>query len=128
MLAFNAAANNSNFTIAVTSNAPSFALDNTGTPATGNVLVNASNVPLFGFMLTPTGCSATFNFTGISITATGTANATDLSNFQIIYDANNNGVKDLGESSISGAGKNWSPTLNFTITGQTGLTGAKDIC
>ncbi len=125
VLAFNAAANNSNFTIAVTSNAPSFALDNTGTPATGNVLVNASNVPLFGFMLTPTGCSATFNFTGISITATGTANATDLSNFQIIYDANNNGVKDLGESSISGAGKNWSPTLNFTITGQTGLTGAK---
>lgn len=125
VIAFNPAANSSNFNIAVTSNAPTFTLDNTGTPAAGNVLVNSANVSLFGFTLTPVGCSATFNFTGLAITATGTANATDLSNFQIIYDANNNGVKDLGESSISGAGKNWSPTLSFAITGQTGLSSAR---
>lgn len=125
VVAANTAANSSIFTIDVGSNGPSFILNNNGTPAAGNILVNASNVPLFGFTLTPDGCAAQYDFTGLTISATGTATASDLNNFQIIYDANNNGVKDATETSISGTGIGWSASMSFSVSGQTGLTGAR---
>jgi len=71
------------FTAAVT-------IDNTGTPAAGNVAAGASDVPVFGFRLSPTYGSV--DFTAVKVTVGGTATSSDLSGFEVVYDANNNGV------------------------------------
>jgi len=112
------------FTIGVTTAVtPTFTLANTGTPATGNVASNTNNAVLYGFALTPTACTNSFDFTAASITTSGTATTADLSNFRIIVDANANGLADSGEISAPiGTVSTLANPLAFTVTGQTGLT------
>lgn len=77
---------------------PTVTISNTGTPAVGDLIQDADDAVLFGFSLTP---SASIDFTAVDITTTGTADAGDLSNFRLVYDANDNGVFDGGESVIA---------------------------
>ncbi len=114
----------SNFNVQVTQTAPSFTLNNAGTPAAGSIQMGDTNVELFGFSLTSNGCAPSFNFTAIDITATGTVTANDLSNFRIVYDVNNNGSYDAGELIVGGPVSMANP-LSFTITGQTGIAGTR---
>jgi hypothetical protein len=114
------------FNIGITSAAlPQLTLSNTGTPAIGNISPSTTDVPLYGFSLAPNACVTTYDFTGITVTKTGTTTTSDLSNFRIFYDANNNGIVDGGESSVSGAGIALSASMAFTITGQTGLSATR---
>ena len=115
----------SGFNIRLTQTAPSFTLTKTTTPPTRDVLTGTTDVEVFGFQLAPNGCSSTFDLTALRIGGAGTANASDLSNFRIVYDANGNGIMDGSEISISGAGIPWAATMNFAITGQTGISSAR---
>ncbi len=120
-------ANASAFTIAVTTSvAPSFTLANTGTPSAGNIAAGASNAPIFGFRLTPAACTGTFNFTACSITTSGTVTTSDVSNFRLIVDADNDGVADVGEiaAPIATVASLANPLVFSSVSGQTGLSSA----
>ena len=100
--------------------ASTLAIDNAGTPAAGSIQIGNNNVPVLGFQLSPSGGSA--NFTALKLTTAGTATSADLSNFQVIYDANNSGTYDAGDSVVSGSGAALANQIDFTITGQTGFS------
>lgn len=101
---------------------PTVTISNTGTPAAANVNTGTSNHVLTAFNLAPT---ASVNFTAISVTTSGTANTSDISNLRIFYDANANSIIDGAESSVSGTGIALAGTLSFSISGQTGITGTR---
>ncbi|HEX7652630.1 MAG TPA: hypothetical protein VF607_03930, partial [Verrucomicrobiae bacterium] len=100
----------------------SLALDNTGTPLAATVTTGSTSIPLFGFRLTP---SVTANLTGLKVTATGTATGADLSNFQVVYDADNSGTYNAGDTVVSDTAQSFASAINFTFSTQTGLTGAR---
>ncbi|HLF51648.1 choice-of-anchor D domain-containing protein [Flavobacterium sp.] len=124
LLAWNTAAETSAFTVQVVSNG-TLTLTNTGSPAVGGIAANTNNVVLFGFDVTPSACTTTFNFTAVTVSKAGTTTTADLSNFRIFYDADGNGVINGGEATVSGAGIALATNMNFTITGQTGLSAAR---
>lgn len=101
------------------------AIDNTGTPATGTLIKGGSpvTVPVFGFRLTPSGGSV--NFTGLKLTSTGTATTADLSNFRVVFDADNSGTFNGGDTVISSSAQPLANPINFPITSQT-LVGASN--
>lgn len=99
------------------------AIDNTGTPAAGSLTTGSSSVPVFGFQLTPSGGSA--NFMALKLTTAGTATPADLSNFRVVYDADNSGTFNAGDTVVSGSAQSLANPINFTITGQTGISGAR---
>lgn len=103
--------------------ASTLAIDNTGTPAVGSIQIGNNDVPVFGFRLSPSGDSV--NFTGLKLTTAGTATASDLSNFRIVYDADNSGTYDAGDSVVSGTGAALAGQIDFTIIGQTGFSAAR---
>ncbi len=103
--------------------ASTLAVDNTGTPAAGSIQIGNNNVPLFGFQLSPSGNNV--DFTGLKLTTAGTVTASDLSNFRVIYDADNSGTYNSGDSVVSGAGATLANQIDFTITGQTGFSTAR---
>ncbi|MBP6234796.1 MAG: putative Ig domain-containing protein [Saprospiraceae bacterium] len=115
---------NIGITTAVT---PSFTLANTGTPAAGNIAAGINNVALFGFALTANSCTGSYDFTAASIATSGTATTSDLSNFRLIYDADNNGVADVGEiaSPVGTVATLANPLVFTSITGQTGISGTR---
>ncbi len=73
-------------------------VDNTGAPAAGSITAGTSDAVLFGFKLTP---SATVDFTVLDLTTAGTATSSDLSNFRVVYDADNSGAYDAGDTIVS---------------------------
>ena len=115
---------NIGITTAVT---PSFTLANTGTPAAGNIAAGINNVALFGFALTANSCTGSYDFTAASIATSGIATTSDLSNFRLIYDADNNGVADVGEiaSPVGTVATLANPLVFTSITGQTGISGTR---
>ena len=78
---------------------------------------------LFGFELEPT--TGSFDFTGLVVDVAGTATSSDLSNFEIVYDADGDGVVDGGESVVSDT-KAIGATITFVMSGQTGLGAARN--
>ncbi len=111
-----------NFKLAVTGAGPAVALDNTGTPAAGIIIAASTDVPLFGFRLSPTGGSV--DFTALKLTTTGTATSADLSNFRVVYDADDSGIYNAGDIVVSSSAQSLANPINFTVTGQTGLSAA----
>ncbi len=108
------------FTIGVSTAVNStLTLANTSTPATGNIASGTSNATLFGFGLTPTACN-NIDISSVSISTSGTAISSDVSNFRLLYDANSNGTADAGEiSSPIGTVSSISNPLVFSgLTGQ----------
>lgn len=73
-------------------------IDNTGTPASGNINYNTTDVLVGGFRLTP---SASVDFTAVNIATSGMATTTDISNFRLIYDADNNGTFNAGDVTLA---------------------------
>ncbi len=104
------------------SGAPTVTIDNTGAPAAGNITAGTSDASLFGFRLTP---SASVDFTALSLTTAGTANSSDLSNFRVVFDADNSGTYNGGDSVVSGSGLSLANPISFTISGQTGVSTAR---
>jgi len=103
-------------------------ISNAGSPAVGNIIAGTNDVVLFGFELVYNTCMATnygltgYDFTAEKINRTGTATASDLSNFRIFYDADGNGAINGGEIAVSNSVGIATP-LTFTIAGsQMGLT------
>lgn len=94
---------------------PTVTIANTGSPSVGDIVQNTNDVVLFGFSLTPT---ASINFTAVSITTAGTATTDDYSNFELVYDADGNGIYDDGESVVSDT-KAFGNSMAFTMSGQT---------
>jgi hypothetical protein len=103
----------------VTAATPTVSISNTGTPATGNIQPNSTNVVLSAFNLSP---NTSTDFTAVNITKTGTTTTADLNNVRIFYDADGNGLINGAEASVSGAGIALANTMNFTISGQTGFS------
>ena len=98
-------------------------ISNTGTPAAGNVAAGTANVVLFGFQISP--ATGSIDFTGLKLTTAGSATASDLSNFRVVYDADNSGTYNGGDSVVSGAGVALANPINFTISSQTGISAAR---
>jgi hypothetical protein len=113
------------FTIVATGTAPVLTLSNGGTPATGNITPGASSAVLFGFTVTPGSCVTSYDLSSVTVTAAGTATASDLSIFRVVYDADGNGSVNGVEASVSGAGIAYAASLAFTYSGETSLTGAR---
>ncbi len=120
VLAFNALAQTSAYSIQVATSG-TININNTGSPAASFINANTSNLVVMGFTTTPN-CATSYSLTGVTITKSGTATTSDISNLRIYYDANANGVIDGGETSVSGAGIALATSMVFTLTGQTGLT------
>lgn len=80
------------------SGAPNVSIDNTGAPATGNIAFNTNDVVIGGFRLSP---SATVDFTAVNVATSGTATTTDISNFRLIYDADNSGTYNGGDAVVA---------------------------
>jgi hypothetical protein len=108
---------------AMTDFAPTVTIANTGTPATGNVPAGTTDAPLFGFSLSPSGGS--IDLTGLSLATAGTATSSDLSNFRVVYDADDSGTYNVGDSVVSGAGVALANPISFTISGQNGFSAAR---
>jgi hypothetical protein len=103
---------------------PPLLLSATAAPAAGSLTVGANDVPVFGFQLTPTGIPS-YDFTTLTLTTAGTATSSDLSNFRVVYDADNSGTYNTGDSIVSGSGSLPGP-ISFTIDGtQTGITATR---
>jgi len=92
-------------------------------PAAGSLNTGATDVPVFGFQLTPIGPTA--DFTALKLTTTGTATSSDLSNFRVVYDADNSGTYNGGDTVVSGSGLSLANPINFTITGQLGFSAVR---
>ena len=82
----------------ITSGAPSVTIDNTGAPAAGNIVYNTNNVIIGGFRLTP---SASVDFTALNVATSGTATTSDISNFELIYDADNSGTYNGSDAVVA---------------------------
>jgi hypothetical protein len=65
------------------------------------------------------------DFTGLKLTTAGTATTADLSNFRVVYDADNSGTYNGGDSVVSDAPASLANPINFTITGQSGFSVAR---
>ncbi|MEO6721820.1 MAG: T9SS type A sorting domain-containing protein [Ferruginibacter sp.] len=100
---------------------PTVSITNTGTPATGLIQPNTNNVVLSAFEIS---ANVTTDFTGVTISKTGTATTSDLSNLRIFYDANSNSIIDGLEASVSGS-LALASSMPFTIAGQTSFTTAR---
>lgn len=83
-----------------------------GSPAAGNILTAATNVVLFQFSLSADEGNSTLKKVMIDQSGTATIGAgNDISNFQLIDDANNNGIADAAELSA--------PLSAGTVSGST---------
>lgn len=92
---------------------PTITLDNTGTPAAGNIAAGATNVVLLGFNLTTSACNNVFYFQDAIFYQGGTHSVSDFENLRLVYDANANGLPDPMELA-SAVSQNW--TSNDPIT------------
>jgi len=119
VLAWNVTAETSSFAAQVTTDGV-LNINNVGSPVSGNISVNTNDVVIMGFTTTPN-CITNYNLNSVTITKTGTATSSDISNLRVIYDANANGIIDGGETSVSGAGIALSSSMVFSLTGQTGI-------
>jgi hypothetical protein len=59
---------------------------------------NTNDVVIGGFRLTP---SASINFTAVNVATSGTATTSDISNFDLIYDADNSGTYNGGDAVVA---------------------------
>jgi hypothetical protein len=102
---------------------PTVTIANTGSPAAGDIIQGTDDDVLFGFSITP---SASVDFTAVSIATAGTADAGDLDNFRLVYDADNDGVFDGGESVIATVATLANPLVFNTFSpAQTGVASAR---
>ena len=124
VLAYDVTAQTTAFTAQATTTS-SLTINNTGSPAAGNISAGTSSAVIMGFTVVPN-CATTYNLTAVTITKTGTTTIADLSNFKIYYDANGNGIVDVGDSAVSGAGIALTTSMSFTLSGQTSLSGTRN--
>ena len=94
------------------------------TPAVGNITKGGTSVPLFQFNLSADEGNSTIKKVTIAKTGTATistSGATDIANFHLINDANNNGVfdggeTDYGQGTVSGSNIAFSVSFGTYIT------------
>ncbi len=94
-------------------------------PATGYISAGATAVTVYGFTLTPTACASGYSFLSVQITTAGTATSAELSNFDLYYDVNANGVYDAGDVPVSGP-LSLAGVMTFAISAQTNITAARN--
>ncbi|MEI6506845.1 MAG: T9SS type A sorting domain-containing protein [Bacteroidota bacterium] len=97
---------------------PSSNLNNSGTPASSNVSKSATDFLVFGFQLTPT---CLVNFSDVTISTSGTATASDVSNFRLYKDVDGSGTVNVGDVLVQTVASQ-SGTLTFSSLSQTSLS------
>jgi hypothetical protein len=95
--------------------------DFTSQPTT-SILQGTTNSILSAFSLSP---NAPIDFTSVSVTGSGTATATDVTNVRIYRDNNGNGAIDGADASVSGAGIAYAAAMPFTISGETAISSTR---
>ncbi len=94
-------------------------LATTGTPSSAN-LGTGSGKLIYGFSLTPSGGSV--NFTALNITTSGTATSSDISTFDLYYDADASGTINSGDVLVKTVSTLANPLAFSSFTNaQTGL-------
>ncbi|MCL9769316.1 choice-of-anchor D domain-containing protein [Flavobacterium sp. HXWNR69] len=123
--AFNTTAAMSDFTVAAATTG-SLALTNAGSPAAASVSAGTPNYVVMGFTLNPT-CASNYGVSTVTLTkdATSTVVSSDISNFRIFRDVNQNGIIDGTDISISTSGIPLANSMLFTLNGQSNVSGSK---
>lgn len=117
-------AETSDFTVEVTSGA--LLLTNQGSPAAASVSAGTPNYVVMGFTLDPQ-CADNYGVSTVTLikAATSTVVSSDISNFRIFRDVNQNGVIDATDISISSSGIPLANSMLFTLNGQSNVSGSK---
>lgn len=96
-------------------------ISNAGAPAASNVGRSSTDNVIFGFDITPAGTTSLPDFTSLSVNTSGSATAADFSNFKIVKDVDASGDYSGGDIVVSN-NRPFNSTINFTITGEIGIT------
>ncbi|MBL7739329.1 MAG: T9SS type A sorting domain-containing protein [Chitinophagaceae bacterium] len=96
-------------------------LANLAPQPSGSITQGTANAVLAGFSITP---SASVDFSSITVTSTGTATGTDITNVRIFKDNDGNGAINGADAAVGGASPQaYSASMVFSgITSETGLT------
>ncbi len=96
------------------------------TQPTGPIYQGYSSEVLSGFTVTP---NAAVDFTGVTVTRTGTATSTDITAVRIIRDYNGDGIINTTsgvDSDVSVTPLSYANSMAFTITGETGFSSVRN--
>ena len=93
------------------------------TQPTGTINQGTSNAVLSGFTV---GSTASADFSAVTISTSGTATATDISNLRLFKDNDGNGQINGADAAVSGTGASYAASIPLTITGETGITTARN--
>jgi hypothetical protein len=93
------------------------------TQPTGNITIGNNDVVLSGFTVSAT---ASADFTGVTISTSGTASSSDINTVRVFRDFDGNGAINGLDSSVSGAGATFAASIPLTISGETGITTARN--
>ena len=96
-------------------------LSNSGSPSAGNIARSSTDNTIFGFTITPVNTSSLFTFSSVTITATGTATSSDLSNFRIVKDVDSSGDYTGSDIVVSNT-LSFGTSMTFTISNDTNNT------
>ncbi len=103
---------------------PSTTLADISPQPSGVILQGTPNVVLAGFTVAANPAS---DFTAVTITGGGSATSSDINTVRVFRDNNGNGAIDIGvDLSVSGAGAAFAASIPLTITGETGITTARN--
>ena len=87
------------------------------------IITGNPNVVLAGFTVAATSAS---NFTAVTITGGGSATSSDINTVRVFRDNDGNGAINGADASVSGAGVAFAASMPLTITGETGITTARN--
>ncbi len=89
------------------------------TQPSGSITQGATDAVLSGFTLSADVAS---DFTTVTVSTTGTATSTDISNVRVFRDNDGNGAINGSDAAVSASALAYAASMNFSITGETGIT------
>ena len=101
---------------------PSTTLADISQPS-GPILQGTPNVVLAGFTVAAVPSS---DFTNVTVTGGGSATSADINTVRIFRDNDGNGAINGADASVSGAGAAFAASMPLTISGETGITTARN--
>ena len=93
------------------------------TQPTGSITQGTTDAVLSGFSLSAT---SSVDFSSVTVTGSGTATSTDITSVRIFRDNNGDGLINGADASVSGSGIAYGGSMTFTISGETGITTARN--
>src|SRR5205823_2691131 len=96
-------------------------LSNSSSPSAGNIAQSSTDNTIFGFTITPINAYSPIDFSGITITTSGTVTSSDVSNFRIVKDVDSSGDY-TGEDIVVSNTLSFNSSMTFTISNDTDIT------